>query len=63
MSKSKNLTKRNNDFSVEIIENGFVLSLGGLDSDDNWINTRVHCNSEESLFKIISGFVNLQEQG
>lgn len=61
MPKSKNLVKRNNDFSVEIIENGFVLCLSGVDNEDNWVNSKVYCHSEETLFEEISKFVELPE--
>lgn len=61
MPKSKNIVKRNNDFSVEIIENGFVLCLVGRDSENNWIYTKVYCHSEVALFKCISEFVSVPE--
>lgn len=62
MPKSKNLVKRNADFSVEIIENGFVLCLSGVDNEDNWIGTKLYCQSEDHLFQGISEFVTLPER-
>lgn len=62
MSKYNNIVKRYDDFSVEIIENGFILSLGGRDNENKLIDTKVYCSNEEVLFKTISEFVGIPRQ-
>ena len=53
MSKLKKLTKVNESFTVNRYDNGFMVEVGGRDSDNEWKTCKVICNTEEDLFEVI----------
>ena len=59
MSISKKLTKVDDNFSVTIADNGFLLDISGRDSEDEWSGAKVVCNSLEELVAAITEITSL----
>jgi len=47
------LTKVNESFTVNRYDNGFMIEVGGRDSENDWKNCKVLCSTEEELFAVI----------
>ena len=43
------LAKVNDNFTVNMYDNGFMVEIGGRDSDDEWKNAKIICNTLEDL--------------
>ena len=46
------LVKIDREYTVTICDNGYTLSANGRDSEDNWVNSRFVCTTEEELFDL-----------
>lgn len=55
------LKKRANSFEVEILSNGFVLSVTGRDEDDDWKTVKTYCMDKDILSEMIQSYVALPE--
>lgn len=53
MSKLSKLSKVNESFTVNRYDNGFMIEVGGRDSENDWKNCKILCNTEEDLFAVI----------
>jgi len=47
------LAKVNDNFSVNMYDNGFMLEIGGRNKDDDWATAKIMCNSIEELTTLI----------
>ena len=47
------LNKVNESFTVNRYDNGFMIEVGGRDSENDWKNCKVLCSTEEELFAVI----------
>ena len=47
------LAKVNDNFSVNMYDNGFMLEIGGRNKDDDWATAKIMCNSIEKLTTLI----------
>jgi hypothetical protein len=50
---SDKLAKVNDNFSVNMYDNGFMLEIGGRNKDDDWATAKIMCNSIEELTTLI----------
>ena len=55
-TKFSKFEKVNESFSVNRYENGFMVDMGGRDKDGDWLNTKLICNTEEELIKLIKQY-------
>lgn len=60
MSKLKKLAKVNESITINRYDNGWMVEVGGRDSDNDWKNTKTLCNTEEEMLSVIKEW-NLKE--
>lgn len=51
---SDKLAKVNDNFTINMYDNGFMLEIGGRNKDDDWTNAKIMCNSVEELVTLIN---------
>ena len=51
---SDKLVKVNDNFTVNMYDNGFMLEIGGRDKKDDWANAKIMCSSIEELTSLIA---------
>ena len=56
---SDKLTKVNESFTVNMYDNGFMLEISGRDDNENWVATKILCNSLEELTQLIEEAASL----
>lgn len=60
MSKLNKLTKVNDSITVNRYDNGFMVEVGGRDSDNDWKTAKVLCNTEEELITLIKEYNSME---
>ena len=58
----KKLTKVNDNFSVTMCENGYVVDISGEDTDDNWISTKIVFDGLDDLSDFIGKISKLEKR-
>jgi len=53
------LSKVNDNFTVNMYDNGFMLEIGGRDADDDWANAKIMCSSDEELLTLVKEAASL----
>ena len=53
------LQKTDDNFTVTIADNGFMIDISGRDKNDEWAGTKIICVSLESLNATINEIVSL----
>jgi hypothetical protein len=51
---SNKLTKINDNFTVNMYDNGFMVEVSGRDSADEWKSAKILCNTLEDLIAVIT---------
>jgi len=54
MNLNNKLAKVNDNFTVYMYDNGFMLEIGGRGDNDEWITTKLLCNSLDELVELIT---------
>lgn len=57
------LAKVNDSFTVNIYDNGYMLEIGGRDSEDEYKTAKLLCNSAEELLDLVSQAINMPLEG
>lgn len=52
---------RNDEISIEIISNGFIMSVNGRTKDYGYVTKKIHFNTLEELFIGMKEFVAIPE--
>jgi hypothetical protein len=60
MNLSDKLVKCNDSLTVNMYDNGFMVEVGGRDSNDDWKNAKVMCNTLEEVFSVITEASNME---
>lgn len=60
MSKLSKLTKANESFTINRYDNGFMIEVGGRDSENDWKNCKILCNTKEELFEVINEALEME---
>ena len=60
MAKLSKLTKANESFTVNRYDNGFMIEVGGRDSENDWKTCKVICATEDELFAVIKEALTLE---
>ena len=60
MSKLNKLTKVNESFTINRYDNGFMIEVSGRDTDNDWKNCKILCNTEEELFDVIKEALQME---
>lgn len=54
MTKKLNkLSKVNESFTINRYDNGFMIEIGGKDSESDWKTAKILCSTEAELFEVI----------
>ena len=56
MAKLNKLAKVNDSFTVNRYDNGWMVEIGGRDTEDDWKNCKILCNTEEELVTLIKEY-------
>ena len=51
--KLAKLAKVNESISINRYDNGFMVEVGGRDTESDWKNCKVLCNTEEEMLAVI----------
>lgn len=55
------IVSRNEDMNVEIISNGFLMSVTGRSKDSSYMTQKIYLEDLDSLFKAIEEFVDIPQ--
>jgi len=53
MKYLEKLSKVNESFTVNRYDNGFMIEVGGRDTENDWKNCKILCTTEDELFAVI----------
>jgi hypothetical protein len=53
MKYLEKLNKVNESFTVNRYDNGFMIEIGGRDTENDWKNCKILCTTEDELFAVI----------
>jgi hypothetical protein len=56
MAKLNKLTKVNDSITVNRYDNGWMVEVGGRNSEDDWKNCKILCNTEEELIALVKEY-------
>lgn len=57
---SDKLEKVNESFTINMYDNGFMIEVGGRDSQDEWATAKILVSDEESLVALVREAVNME---
>jgi hypothetical protein len=61
MAKKLNkLTKVNESFTINRYDNGFMIEVGGRDSDNEWKNCKIMCSTDAELIEVIKEALSME---
>ena len=52
-NKLKKLDKVNESISINRYDNGFMVEVGGRDSEGDWKTAKILCNTEEEMLAVV----------
>ena len=61
MKIGSKISKRQDSFTVNIYDNGFMLEISGKDKKDDWKTAKVNCSTKEELFAYISELLDIPQ--
>lgn len=53
MTLNDKLTKVNDNMTVYMYDNGYMLEVGGRGDNEDWVTAKILCTNLEELFKLI----------
>jgi hypothetical protein len=56
MSKLTKLAKVNESITINRYDNGWMVEVGGRDSDNEWKNSKIVCNTEEEVLAVVKEY-------
>ena len=56
MTKLKKLSKVNESITINRYDNGWMVEIGGRDSDNEWKNCKIVCNTEEEVLAVVKEY-------
>jgi hypothetical protein len=56
MSKLNKLTKVSDSYTINRYDNGWMVEVSGNDDEDDWVSSKVICNTEEELIEIVKEY-------
>ena len=57
---SDKLNKVSESFTINRYDNGYMIEVGGKDSDNEWANVKIICTSEEELMSLVKEAINME---
>jgi hypothetical protein len=56
MAKLNKLTKVNESVTINRYDNGWMVEVGGRDSDNEWKNCKIVCNTEAEVLDVVKEY-------
>jgi hypothetical protein len=56
MAKLTKLAKVNESITINRYDNGWMVEVGGRDSDNEWKNSKIVCNTEEEVLAVVKEY-------
>ena len=56
MAKLTKLAKVNESITINRYDNGWMVEVGGRDSDNEWKNCKIVCNTEEEVLAVVKEY-------
>jgi hypothetical protein len=56
MAKLSKLSKVNESITINRYDNGWMVEVGGRDSDNEWKNSKIVCNTEEEVLAVVKEY-------
>lgn len=60
MNVSDKLEKVSDSFTVNMYDNGYMVEVGGRDSDNDWANAKILCKNLEEVIAIVTEIANME---
>jgi hypothetical protein len=57
---SDKLAKINDNFTIHMYDNGYMIAFSGQDSDEEWANANIVCNTVEELTALVLEATNME---
>lgn len=62
MSQLSKLEKVNESFTVNRYDNGYMIEVGGRDSESDWKNCKILCTTRDELFAVINEALDMEKE-
>jgi len=60
MVKLKKLAKVNESITVNRYDNGFMVEVGGRDSENDWKTAKILCGTEEEMMTVVKEWTSME---
>lgn len=57
---SSKIAKVNETISLHRYDNGFMVEIGGRDSDSEWKTAKILCNTEEEMIAVVKEWTTME---
>lgn len=54
------LSKVNESITINRYDNGWMVEVGGRDSDNEWKNSKIVCNTEEEVLDVVKEYNSME---
>ncbi len=54
------LSKVNESLTINRYDNGWMVEVGGRDSDNEWKNSKIVCNTEEEVLAVVKEYNSME---
>jgi hypothetical protein len=58
--KLTKLSKVNDSFTINRYDNGYMIEVGGRDTENDWKTCKILCSSEQELFEVIKEALSME---
>lgn len=60
MKVSDKLKKVNDSFTINMYDNGFMVEIGGRNTDDDWATAKIMVTTADDLLKIVKEIAEME---
>jgi len=60
MAKLNKLSKVNESININRYDNGFMVEVGGRDSENDWKTAKILCNTEAEMLEVIKEWNSME---
>lgn len=60
MAKLKKLAKVNESITLNRYDNGFMVEVGGRDSENDWKTAKILCGTEEEMMAVVKEWNSME---
>ncbi len=62
MKLNDKIAKANDNFTVYMYDNGFMLEVGGRDANNDWVTAKVLCKNIEELIDLVREATTMERE-